>query len=80
MIRYFLVVVVVVMMMMVGSGRGGGVEVGESGLFNFLGCIQPNQSKYIRQACVNLVTQGRNDFTERFLKSSTFRPEVDGPC
>ena len=37
------------------------------------------QSKY-RQACENLVTPGANDITEKFLKSSKFRPEVEGPC
>ena len=26
------------------------------------------------------INKGANDITERFLKSSKFRPEVDGPC
>ena len=56
MIRYFVVVVVVV----VGGGGGGGKEGGLGrAVFPNLNVIQSNQSKYIRQACENLVTQGR---------------------
>ena len=54
------------------SGLGG-----KRGLFKFRGVVNLINLNIVDKP---VKTLGANDITRRFLKSSKFRPEVDGPC
>ena len=56
------------------SGLGG-----KRGLFKFKGAVNLINLNILDKPVKILWHKGANDITARFLKSSKFRPEVDGP-
>ena len=57
--------------------RGGG-GVGAAGMGS--GAVNLINLNILDKSVKTLWHKGANDITERFLKSSKFRPDVDGPC
>ena len=53
---------------------------GKRGLFKFKCAVNLINLNILDKPAKILRHKGANDITERFLKSSKFRPEVDGPC
>ena len=54
--------------------------IGESGLSKFKGAVNLINLNILDKSVKTLCYKSANDITERFLKPSKFRPEVDGPC
>ena len=59
-----------------GVGGGGG----KRGLFKCKGAVNLINLNIVNKPVKTFGHKGANDITERFLKSSKSRPEVDGPC
>ena len=53
---------------------------GKRGPFKFKGAVSLINLNILDKPVKIFWHKGANDITERFLKSSKFRPEVDGPC
>ena len=53
---------------------------GKRGPFKFKDAVNLINLNILDKPVKTLRHKGANDITERFLKSSKFRPEVDGPC